>query len=50
MKLKEKIINKKIIEKILMIFLICQPLMDFYFLFEENVVNFLDFHRLQLLE
>lgn len=43
MKMKEKIINKQIIQKILMIFLIAQPLLDLYFLYDENVVNFFGF-------
>lgn len=43
MKIKEKIINKQIIQKILMIFLIAQPLLDLYFLYDENVVNFFGF-------
>lgn len=43
MKVKEKIINKQIIQKILMIFLIVQPLLDLYFLYDENVVNFFGF-------
>ena len=38
-KLKETIINKQIIEKTLIIFLMLQPLLDFAFLFKEKVVK-----------
>ncbi len=42
-KLKETIINKQIIEKTLIIFLMLQPLLDFAFLFKEKVVNLFGF-------
>ena len=41
--LRNKIIDKKLIEKILIVFLMLQPLLDFYFLFDEDVVNFFGF-------
>ena len=37
--LKEKIINNKLVEKLLLIFLMIQPLLDFAFLFKEKVVS-----------
>ena len=37
--IRKKIIEKKYIEKILMIFLIIQPILDLYFLFDEKIVN-----------
>lgn len=42
-KVKEYITRKEIIEKILVIFLIIQPLLDFYFLYDESKFNFLGF-------
>lgn len=42
-KIKNNIINKKLIEKLIFIFLIIQPLLDFHFLFQENIVNFFGF-------
>ncbi len=41
--LKEKIINNKLVEKLLLIFLMIQPLLDFAFLFKEKVVNLFGF-------
>ena len=43
MKIKQKIINKEVIQKILMLFLIIQPLLDLYFLYDENIVSFFGF-------
>ncbi len=42
-KLRNKIIDKRIIEKILMFFLILQPILDLYFLFDEKVVSMFGF-------
>lgn len=42
-KFKEKIMQKEIIEKLMLGFLMLQPLLDLYFLFDESVVNFFGF-------
>lgn len=42
-KVKDYIIKKEIIEKFLLIFLIIQPLLDFYFLYDESKFSFLVF-------
>jgi len=42
-KIKDKIINKKIIEKLLLFFMMLQPILDLYFLFDEKIVNLFGF-------
>lgn len=42
-RVKEKIIKKEIIERVLLIFLMVQPVLDLYFLFDEKVVDFFGF-------
>lgn len=42
-KVKKYIINKKIIEKLMFLLIIIQPLLDFSFLFEEKFANMLGF-------
>ena len=42
-KISEKIKNKELIEKIVLFFLMLQPILDLYFLFDKDVVDFLGF-------
>lgn len=42
-KIRTTIINNKLIEKLILVLLVIQPLLDFYFLFKENAVTLFGF-------